>query len=59
MPRFSSEQCLGRLLQTQCIEWFDDPAFCTTASREVHISLTIEEHQHGNVRDSFVAVIEA
>ena len=59
MPRFTSEQCLGCLLQTQCIEWFDDPAFCAAASRKMHVCMTIEEHQHGNVWDAFVAVIES
>lgn len=59
MPRFASKQCLGGLLQTQCIEWFDDPAFSTTASREVHICMTIEKHQHRDVWDALVAVIEA
>jgi len=59
VPRFAGEQCFRRLLQTQSIKRFDDPALCAAAAREMHVRMTIEEHQHGDVRDALVAVIEA
>ncbi len=59
MPRIAGEQCLGRLLQTQCIERFDDPTLGTAASSEVHVSVTVEEHQHRDVRNALVAVIKS
>ena len=59
MPRFAGEQRLGGLLQTERIEWFDDPTFSTAAPREVYVGMTVEEHQHGNVRDALVAVVES
>lgn len=59
MPRFASEQRFGGLLQTECVERFDDPALGTTASCEMYVGVTVKKHQHGNVRDALVAVIES
>jgi len=59
VPRASAENLAGGAAQTQRIERLDDPPFGTAAPGEMHVGESVEEHEHGDVRDASAAVVEA
>ena len=58
MPGVPSNKSTNCALNTQCIKRLHEPTFGATAFCQVHICITIEQHQNRNVWNAVIAVIK-
>jgi len=59
VPSLARQNVIHRTAQTQGVKRFDQPAFGTTASREMHVGNAVEQHHHRHMGDACPALIES
>ena len=59
MPNSAAANFFDRPTQTQRVNWLDQPALGAAAASEMHVGDSVEQHHHGNVRQTTTTFVES